>query len=108
MYGLPPTTDLRFLARKRLLRIEVNDFQVQLQFTDDVCISIESEVVVDGDARGREALRALVGAAIESVSAGSDGTLQLAFEGGRRVAVRDSNADYESYTITAPGVTIIV
>jgi hypothetical protein len=108
MYGLPKDTDLTFLVRTKLEHVEVTEYQAQLHFTGDVCISIEGDCLIDNGPVDYETLRSLVGKTVFGVTIQDEGRLNLIFHDGQRLSILDSNDQYESYQITAPGVTIVV
>lgn len=108
MYGLPKDTDLTFFLRKKLERVDVGEFQAQLHFAGDICLSVEGEAHVDNRKVEFSDLGRLEGSTVFGVTIQEGGRMNLVFTDGRRLGVLDSNADYESYQITAPGVTIVV
>ncbi len=108
MYGLAKETDLTFLVRKRLERAEVSEYQAQLHFTGSICVSIEGECELDKKPIMYEQLRQLVGNSVFGVTIQNNGTTNVMFVDGKRLSILDSNSNYESYQITAPGVTIVV
>jgi len=120
MYGLDARIDLSFLRGRELQQVAVGLYQVQFHFDEDLAICIEGEFrYSDGD---REVLWrqepnsssaaastvALLGAAIRGFTASQDGTLRLEFSNGHRLTIFDSSKDYESYSITRPGLYLCV
>jgi Family of unknown function (DUF6188) len=108
MYGLAKDTDLTFLLRQQLERVEVSEYQAQLHFTGSICISIEGECEIDKQPVTYAQLTQLVGNSVFGVTIQNDGTTNVVFVDGKRLSILDSNAHYESYQITAPGVTLVV
>lgn len=108
MYGLEKDTDLTFLLRKQLERVDVSEYQAQLHFTGSICISVEGECELDKQRISYEHLTQLVGNTVFGVLIQDDGATMVVFVNGQRLNLLDSNSNYESYQITAPGVTIIV
>jgi Family of unknown function (DUF6188) len=45
---------------------------------------------------------------IETFEGREDGTLTLNFSNGHRLMIPDSSQEYESYSITRPGITIVL
>lgn len=120
MYGLRKDIDLNFLSGRECGQIAIGVYQVQFGFDEDVRISVEGEFsyfdggpdVVWRPEPGSPQIAArtvaLLGATIESFEGRENGTLTLIFSNGHRVIIRDSSQEYESYTITCPGRTIVV
>jgi hypothetical protein len=98
------------MVGKTLHQLCLGEHQVQLRL-DDAEIAIEGIVDLDGVgltvAEGHR-LHILVGATVLSATVLAPGDLELSFSNGRVLVVRDSNAHYESYVVTAPGVHIVV
>lgn len=114
MYGLDPDTDLSFIVGRELIQVAVGQYQVILRFTSEVSITIESDIQMDGgeaiaDSRtAGAALLELIGAEVEGAAGVADGTLTITWRNARRLTIFDSWSEYESYTVSAPGVTIVV
>lgn len=108
MYGLSNKTDLTFLLRKQLEDVKVSEYQAQLCFAESICISIESQCELDKKPIGYEELRQLMGNSVFGVTIQDGGSINLVFIDGRRLSILDSNSDFESYQITAPGTTIVI
>ena len=108
MYGLSKDTDLSFLLRKRLEHVVVSEHQAQLHFAGAISISIEGECEIDREAVGFEQLKGLAGKSVSGATVQNKGTLNIVFDGGKRLNILDSNENYESYQITGPGVNIVV
>lgn len=114
MYGLPEDVDLSFLDGRVLEQVAVGQHQTQLRFEDQVTISIEGEVTIDGargvgiDAGAR--LVRLVGRSVERVARIAPGDLCLAFAGEPHAAItiHDRSDGYESYTIDGPRGLVVV
>ena len=120
MYGLNKDIDLKFLNGRESIQIAIGVYQIQFGFDEDVRISVEGEFcyfdgateVVWRPEPGSTLIAArtvaLLGATIESFEGRENGTLTLIFSNGHRLIIPDSSHEYESYTITRPGVTIVV
>ncbi|SRR6266404_7155069 len=118
MYGLNRDIDLRFLNGRESIQIAIGVYQIQFGFDEDVRISVEGEfsyfdggtevVWRPGSPQIAARLVALLGATIDSFEGRENGTLTLSFSNGHRLIVPDSSQEYESYTITSPGRTIVV
>lgn len=120
MYGLSKNIDLRFLNGRECVQIAIGVYQIQFGFDEDVRISVEgefryfdggTEVVWKAEPGSPEIaarMVALLGATIDSFEGREDGTLTLSFSNGHRLVIPDSSQEYESYTITRPGMTIVV
>jgi hypothetical protein len=120
MYGLNKDIDLKFLNGRESIQIAIGVYQIQFAFDEDVRVSVEGEFrYFDGGTEvvwkpepdfPQIAARtvALLGATIESFEGRENGTLTLIFSNGHRLIIPDSSQEYESYTITCPGRTIVV
>jgi hypothetical protein len=118
MYGLDTTIDLSFLKGNEIIQIAIGIYQVIFVFDNSIKLSVESEFTVrahEGDSRwqsGRPSAAApalrLLGASVKSVEGQADGTLELVFSEGMSLKVFDNTKEYESYTITRAGQTIVV
>ncbi len=108
MYGLTNETDLTFLLRRQLEGVKVSKYQAQLYFTGSISISIESQCELNKKPIAYEDLRQLVGNSVFGVTIQDGGSINVVFIDGTRLSVFDSNSDFESYQITAPGITIVV
>jgi hypothetical protein len=118
MYGLKSDIDLSFLVGREIIQISVGKVQVILSFDHNTAISVEQrfEYRADGrsvvwkpgkmDAAG--ALLELIGGVVKSVGGETNGTLTLEFLAGEVLIVMDASEEFESYTITQPGSTIVV
>ena len=108
-YGLVKDNDLTFLLRKRLETVDISEYQAQLHFEDSICISIEGECKLDKKTIDYAELRQLAGSSVSGVTSQDEGTTNVFFADGKRLSILDSNSpNYESYQITAPGITIVV
>jgi Family of unknown function (DUF6188) len=120
VYGLRKNTDLKFLNGREVGQIAIGLYQIQFGFDEDVRISVEgefrwfeggNEVVWRpelGSAQIAARMVALLGATIETFEGREDGILTLNFSNGHRLMIPDSSQEYESYSITRPGITIVV
>jgi hypothetical protein len=118
MYGLDTTIDLSFLMGRELIQIAIGIHQVIFVFDHSTSLAVESEFSLtwrEGASIWRAgmptaaapALR-LLGAAVDGVRGQEDGTLEIEFSGGNSLKVLDNKKEFESYTITRPGQTIVV
>ena len=117
-YGLAKTIDLSCLKEKELIQIAVGVHQVQFHFDADICISVENTFFHywkeeswrwnSGDVLGASSVLALIGNKVTDISVSSPDTLWLDFSNEHRLAILDDSRQYESFTITWPGTTIVV
>jgi len=119
MYGLDKSEDFQFLIGKELLQLCIGHYQLILNFTEQLAITVECSLRLT-DNKGSTAeirsaapdlsknLDCLIGSTIESVNIKSKGELILKFSHGYTLAILDSNKDTESFTITMPNHEIIV
>jgi hypothetical protein len=120
MYGLKNEIDLCFLNGREVIQVAVGLYHTSFGFDEDVAISVEAEFrYFDGQAEwtwrpepGSSVIAArtvaLFGATIKSFESNTNGTLALVFSNGHRLTISDPSQEYESYTITRPGRTIVV
>lgn len=108
MYGLNKETDLTFFLRKELNKVVTNEYQAQLYFGTNICLSIEGEIEINGKASEFEQVRCLMGGVVFGITIQNEGGINILFDDGRYLSVLDSNENYESYQITAPEINIIV
>jgi Family of unknown function (DUF6188) len=118
LYGLRKNIDLTFLIGREVSQVAIGVYQVQFHFDQDVCISVESSFTYSDSQQEwtwRQGLvliaahtTALLSAEIKSFDAQEDGTISIVFFNGHRLTIFDSSENYESYTITRPGVYIVV
>ena len=118
MYGLPTDVDLSFLVGATLTQVCIGQNEVILNFDNDVSIMIASDVQLtpkeqsgqnldDASAIGA-AILSLLGQAVQSASGTEKGTTTLRWDGGATVEIRDTWPEWESYTISHQGKTIVV
>ena len=114
MYGLKADVSTAFLVGKKLIQVRIGEFQVQLCFEeDDVVIAADCNVSID-DQRYEEMralaepLASLLGTVTSRVDNPGNGDLVLRMSNGRSVVFHDSNAEYESYTVSWKGGYIVV
>jgi hypothetical protein len=120
MYGLRSDLDLSFLSGRRVGQVAIGLYQVIFGFDEDVRISVGSQFsYFDGQREwvwkpepgapqiAAHAL-ALLDASVDSHEGRPNGTLVLVFSNGCRLTILDSNTEFESYTITRAGQTIVV
>lgn len=118
MYGLDLKIDLSFLKGREVIQVAIGIHGVQFTFDKDVGISVTGsfryvsregcfEWQPGAPQAAAPALR-LLGATVERVCGREDGTLELVLSTGDCLTVFDNSKEYESYTISAPGKTIVV
>lgn len=118
MYGLPEDVDLSFLLNSQLLKLRRYEWNLILEFDAPVEINIESRALfshagnvsewVCGCSEKEVVSNAMVGATIVSFSATRSGTLEIDFSNGSKLSVFDNSKEFESYTISGPGLTVVV
>jgi hypothetical protein len=120
MYGLNDNIDLSILNGSELTQVTIGLYQVAFNFFKNVAVSVEGKFVYfDGETEWTwehkqtscfVAARtvALLGATIQSFERNTDGTLVLFFSNGHRLTVLDPTKEFESYTVTWPGHTVVV
>jgi Family of unknown function (DUF6188) len=117
MYGLTAEIDLSFLVGGELQQVAVGQHEVILHFFKGISITVQSDLrLSEGDDQGDRLSGApsqgvvLIGLLASSVvrASGADGTLTMEFSDGSTLAVYDSSPNFESYTITYDGGTIVV
>jgi|WetSurMetagenome_2_1015567.scaffolds.fasta_scaffold42537_2 hypothetical protein len=119
MYGLGPWFDSSRLVGCTLEQVSFSQNTVDLSFSNDVSITIESCYVHStpgdlGDAERtclpvRESrLMQLLGESIETAYASAEGTLSLKFTNGHGFACFDDTPQYEAYRLKLGGEEIIV
>lgn len=118
MHGLDTKIDLSFLKGREVIQVAIGIHDVQFVFDKDVRISItgsfryvsregSSEWQPGAPEAAAPAIR-LLGATVERVYGRKDGTLDLELSTGDCLTILDNSKEYESYTITYPGRTIVV
>jgi hypothetical protein len=118
MHGITGDLDFSFLKDKELIQIAIGQFQVQFHFRGDIGVSVENTFVyhsADGlivwhpnEIAAAAAPLKLLGKSVTRVKTDPPTTLWLEFENGERLAVVDGSREYESFTVTRPGQTIVV
>jgi hypothetical protein len=115
MNGLDPKIVLTFLLNRMLQSVKVGHRDVILNFDGNVEIHVESRLVHKGQnnnvewSHGAEwHFRPLLGAHVIGIKAETSGRLSLSFSNRDNLTIFDDNADYESYSISSPGQTIVV
>jgi hypothetical protein len=118
VYGLPPETDLDFLAGTQLIQVCVGENETILQFGPGMSIMVASAVhliepggtdVDLSDAREvGSRLLPLLGDHIAAAMAIPPGTLRLCWSSGSILEIIDSWDRFESYTIRYGDRTIVV
>jgi hypothetical protein len=128
MYELDRGTDLGFLVGLTLIQVGVGEFQISLQFHENVTISIEEAVECKtaasvsrwgynenwtGSPEGKDiraviSLLSLLGKMTTAFRRVGKSGLALIFEGGSSIEVFGESTNYESYQINYPGGMIVV
>lgn len=118
MYGLNDNIDLSPLTGRTLLQVCTGRFQVRFAFDGEISVSVECCFQVHSQGAFQEwssglfenaaAALGLIGMTVTSAKGQRDGTLELGFSGGQRLVIPDASTEYESYTVTMPGKTIVV
>ena len=118
MYGLDKNQKLSFLESKELQQVCIGQYQVVLNFTDQISIAMECEYEIEsndqkerGESRIPESAKSLlklVGSGILNASNLGMGCLQIEFARGIILRIYDSNENAESYEIISPEGSIIV
>jgi hypothetical protein len=118
MYGLNKNTDLSFLIQRQLEQVAIGLHQVQLNFDQDVSISLECQFdhISNGESlitsknlpHSASSLLQLIGSKICEVENPGNGNIENIFSDQSIVKIFDNNESYESYQISAPGINLIV
>jgi hypothetical protein len=118
MYGLPADVDLTFLTGAMLTQVCVGQNEVILNFDNDSSIMIAGDVrLLPPDQLQQElqeapaigaAVVVLLGRTLQSAQGDATGTTTLQWDDGSTLDLRDSWPDWESYTISHSGTTIVV
>ena len=113
MHGLPDNVDLDFLLARQLTQVAVGQFEVQLNFDEGVSIAVFGELeraghrYAPGAATGQMLLD-LLGRSVRAARGVAARHVQLDFDDGTTLLVRESDEPFESYTITGPDASIVV
>lgn len=118
MYRLKKDLDLSFLENLELIQVCVGIFQVQFVFESDVVLSVENTFKHSSNGTVSEwrpnvveaatSVLKLLGTTSKTIEAVNEQTLRLGFSNGDTLEMTDDSDQYESFTITAPGKTIVV
>jgi hypothetical protein len=113
MNGLPPDFSTEFICGRTLNSLVVGRYAVNLCFSKDCIISVESAVSLDKCERSGLPssilyLFQLIDRRVVSASSTTDGTLSLVFDSGETLHIYDSNERHESYNICVPGKILAV
>jgi hypothetical protein len=110
--------DWSLLRAKQLTQICIGLHDLQLHFTDDVSLSIESSIEHRNPDKQPDAGRdlpqqattliSLLGATVERVIAEEGVALVIQFSNAEMLRVFVRNDGYESFNLTAPGTTIVI
>jgi Family of unknown function (DUF6188) len=110
-----PDTDWSFLTGKRVDQICIGLYQIQLNLSDSVSVSIEGRFAHKGlhgtsneEAMPKKActLISLLGSTVERAGAEDERTLIIEFSNEEILKIFVAGAPYESFSVTAPGKTI--
>jgi hypothetical protein len=105
------TDDVRFLEGRVIEQTRSFPNLLQLKLHGKYELSVESDVSWRGVRSGVAAVAdaaALTGKRITRASVRDGKDLVLELEGRDELVIHDSNENYESFTITGPGLTIVV
>jgi hypothetical protein len=118
MYGLKDGLDLSFLKDSEVVQVAIGIYQIHFAFTGDAVLSFESRFVYESNGEATEwrpgtnkaatAAVNLLGAMVAEIKTPDQKTLELFFSNGDLLRVFDESQEYESFTITRPGATIVV
>ena len=118
MYGIGKDLDFSFLRNLEVIQVRIGVYQVQFAFTEDVCLSVEGNFryssrgeVIDwlpGSTKAASAVVNLLESTVTDVGVPNEETLELSFSNGDSLRVFDNSKEFESFTLTRPGVTIVV
>ncbi len=118
MYGIPAGIDWTFIIGTELQQLCIGIHQLSLQFSGDVAIGVECDFEHAGhpaaasQCRGlpgrAPSLISLLGSRVDAVAREGGRVLVLSFSNGEQLRILDSNESFESFQITARGLTIIV
>jgi hypothetical protein len=123
MYKIRSDEDWSFLMSKVLTQLCIGQYDVQLRFNGNICISIQGEEPTKsfqhrtGEANSSSvggmpgaaiSLVSLLGASIQSVIVEDGSTLMICFSNQEQLRIYDSSDAYESFTISGPNKMIVV
>ena len=112
MYGLPADFNPSVFVGCKLEMICFAEYQVYLHFSNNVLVSVESALNVNGVNYGVPLKNAdfmhLVGHSVVSALGNKEGDLTVIFDDGSSLSVLDTEDQYESYRIRVGGSEIIV
>ena len=118
MYGIPADVDWKFIIGKELLQLRIGRHHVSLRLAGDTAIGVEcdfehtSHPAAAGASLGlagrATTLISLLGSRVVEVTRDGERALVLSFSNGEQLRLIDSNEHFESFQVTARGLTIIV
>jgi len=120
MYGFKKDLDVSFLVGLELGQIAIGQYQVQFGFDQDTRISVElffrytsAEGTVEWTQQPQSSKAAaatlnLLGASVVAATIADAKTLNLEFSNGDRLQLLDVSEQYESLSITRPGLNLYV
>lgn len=119
MYKILQSVDWSFLVDLEVEQVAVGLYQVQVHFSKDVSVSIQSDFVhgakgkLHSDASDLHLKAAslvhLLGRRVTRVQAHGEENLTLHFDDGQTLVILvDNEEPYEAFTVNRPGETIIV
>ncbi|MDH5459217.1 MAG: DUF6188 family protein [Nitrospinota bacterium] len=118
MYGLNKKTDLSFLIERQLEQVAIGLHQVQLNFDQDVSISLEckfdhtsngkSLITSENLPSSASSLLQLIGSKLIRVENHGNGDIEITFSDQNIVKIFDSNKSFESYQISSPSINLII
>jgi hypothetical protein len=117
MFGLPEGTDLSFLVNAELEQVCIDTIQVIFKCDHRISINVQSAFAIrrGGEVQefeqSRDAAAAVVSLLSHSIireTHSADGWLELDFDNGSSLILRDRDAHYESYQIWHADQIIVV
>lgn len=112
MYGLPADFKADFFCGKTLDLVCLTRYQTYLHFSGECLVSIEGEISIGGIRNSKlpnslSDLYPLIDQEITVAESSVTGTLSLTFEKGKTLLIKDSNENFESYSISDHGILLV-
>jgi len=115
MYGVPNEDDVQFLLGRTLQQVRFGQYEIVLLFDNEVTITIQCSYSVEANPDSGsphvsshvESLVRLLGTKIIAVRRHDASTMILTFQNAK-LSIRENDAPYESFVITAPCGTFVV
>lgn len=119
MYGLDKEVDLSPMVNKSIEQICVGQYQVTVNLSDRISISIEAAFKIrnpHGDVHEvqpnqpetSQGLLSIIGEKVITATLRPPGGVDILLSDGSGLLISDSNREFESYTIDISGETIVV